>query len=142
MEKGRKVKKNIKAVEPNLEMVSLIMARISADGDENSVMKFTWTYANVLERNGNTVLMEAPEVGIKRQLHAIGESPTDDYIDGLLIEKNDDSVLLMSFTTMEFEDARDAIIDSAKKTIEEAMEAEEDFDVIKKAVQDSGELPS
>lgn len=142
MGNGRKFKKNIKSAEPNLEMVSLIMARISAAEDGDSVMKFTWTYANVLERNGNTVLMEAPEVGIKRQLHVIGESPIDDCINGLLIEKNDDSVLLMSFTIMEFEDARDAIIESIEETIEESMEAEEFFEVIKNAVQDSDELPS
>lgn len=145
MRNGRKTKRQSKKREINLNDVSLIMGRIVGTKDgKDSVMRFTWTYVDVLEVTEDKVLMEAPEVGIKKWLNIKNENLEEGNINGLIIERKEDSILLMSFSTLALEDVVDAMASAVMLVIKEGLREEQNklLNGVDETLKKIGGMPS
>lgn len=107
MGNGRRNMKNIRNFNP--DDVKLVMARLEIEEDTLHV-KFTCTYVKMVERKGNMVLLESPETGIKKWID-LHPKTDKDCINGMIFDSECKNPLIMTFTTIDEDTAKEAISD-------------------------------
>lgn len=124
MGNGRKSKKNVRNFNP--DDVNLVMARLEM-GENTINIRFTCTYVHMVERKGNMVLLEAPEVGIKRWIDLSQKTAKGDCINGMIFDSECKDPLVMTFTTIDEDITKEALLDVIDLLISgEDYEDEED----------------
>lgn len=145
MGNGRRNRRGVKGINPN--RIKLFTARMKEE-KEGISLGFTCTYVKILERKGNSVLLEAPEVGIKKWISLTPCGLMGDCINGIIYEENENDSLFIMFTELEFYDAKDAIVNFIdivdRSDFEDDIEdfSDEKDKTIKNLIMDRGEIPS
>lgn len=107
MGNGRRNRKNIRNFNP--DDVKLVMARLEIEEDTLHV-RFTCTYVKMVERKGNMVLLESPETGIKKWIN-LHPKTDEDCINGMIFDSECKNPLIMTFTTIDEDTAKEALSD-------------------------------
>lgn len=122
MGNGRKYKKGISV--RDLKDINLVFARVVEEDGENQI-RFTVTYAIPLKKDRGKVLMEAPELGIKKWICMRSDENNPDAMEGISVEREDGCLKLFSFTKCDTECVKDDICDFLNDLLEE--EDEQDY---------------